>query len=234
MSIFAIFELQWAGRMLVANPEPPMTTRFTYLFDPLCGWCYGASAGLDILASRRGVTIDLAPTGLFAGDGARRLDAGMTSHIWAADQRIAQLTGAAFTERYRDQVLAGGEVLDSSAATLALTAVSLSAPEREREALGVIQRARYVEGRAVTDASVLTEVLTAAGLTQAAAMLAEPQAALVDANAGRIAQARALMGRFGASGVPTLLRETGLGLILADARALYRDPLSLLEPEAVA
>lgn len=84
-----------------------MTHRFIYLFDPLCGWCYGASAGVDTLASRPGVSVELLPTGLFSGAGARALDAGMTSHIWAADQRIAELTGAAFTERYHDRVLAG-------------------------------------------------------------------------------------------------------------------------------
>ncbi|WP_201722682.1 hypothetical protein [Caulobacter sp. BP25] len=70
-----------------------MTNRFIYLFDPLCGWCYGASAGINVLACRPDVTVDLLPTGLFAGGGARGLDAGMTSHIWAADQRIAQMTG---------------------------------------------------------------------------------------------------------------------------------------------
>lgn len=205
-----------------------MTHRFIYLFDPLCGWCYGASAGLDVLASRPGVTIDLAPTGLFSGQGARRLDAGMTRHIWSADQRITQLTGATFTERYRDQVLAGGKALDSGPATLALTAVSLSAPEREREALGVIQRARYVEGQDVTDPAVLVSLLTASGLALAAAMLAEPQAALVDANLGRVAYARTLMQRFGLSGVPGLIRDDGQGLALADAGALHRGPLALV------
>ncbi len=79
-----------------------MTNRFVYLFDPLCGWCYGASAGINILASRPGVMVDLPATSLFAGDGASALDTGMTSHISAANQRIARMTGAAFTERYRD------------------------------------------------------------------------------------------------------------------------------------
>ncbi|GAB3442049.1 hypothetical protein [Insolitispirillum peregrinum] len=43
----------------------------TYLFDPLCGWFYGAGPALERLAARDDVTLDLAPTGLFADDGAR-------------------------------------------------------------------------------------------------------------------------------------------------------------------
>jgi putative protein-disulfide isomerase len=211
-----------------------MTHSFIYLFDPLCGWCYGASAGLNILASRPGVTVDLLPTGLFAGEGARALDAGMTSHIWAADQRIAQMTGAAFTERYRDQVIAGGGRLDSGPATLALTAVSLSAPAREREALSAIQSARYVEGQDITDPALLAQVLARLNLTEAAAMIAEPQAALVAADQGRTTYARTLMRRFGLSGVPSLIREREDGLALVDAGALYRNPLSLLQTDAVA
>jgi len=211
-----------------------MTNRFIYLFDPLCGWCYGASAGINVFACRPGVTVDLLPTGLFAGDGARALDAGMTSHIWAADQRIAHMTGAAFTERYRDQVIAGGGRLDSGPATLALTAVSLSAPAREREALSAIQSARYVEGADITDPAILIEILASLSLTEAAAMIAEPQAALVAAGQGRATYAQTLMRRFGLSGVPSLIRDDGQGLTLADASALYRNPLSLLSTASVA
>src|SRR3954470_21194378 len=113
MSIFVACELQSARRISAADlGGAPMTDRFIYLFDPLCGWCYGASAGIDTLTSRPGVSVELLPTGLFSGAGARALDAGMTSHIWASDQRIAQLTGAAFTERYRDLILAGTSPLD--------------------------------------------------------------------------------------------------------------------------
>ncbi len=158
----------------------------------------------------------------------------MTSHIWAADQRIAQMTGAAFTERYRDRVIAGGGRLDSGPATLALTAVSLSAPAREREALSAIQSARYVEGADITDPAILIEILAGLSLTEAAAMIAEPHAALVAADRGRTTYAQILMRRFGLSGVPSLIRDDRQGLALADASALYRNPLSLLSTAGVA
>ena len=45
-----------------------------YLFDPLCGWCYGAGPALEKLAGLDNVRLTLAPTGLFAGQGARAMD----------------------------------------------------------------------------------------------------------------------------------------------------------------
>ena len=47
------------------------TTTVTYLFDPLCGWCYAAAPVLARLQATPGVQVVLAPTGLFAGAGAR-------------------------------------------------------------------------------------------------------------------------------------------------------------------
>ena len=46
--------------------------RVTYLFDPLCGWCYGAGPALERLAQLDDVTLELMPTGLFAGEGRAR------------------------------------------------------------------------------------------------------------------------------------------------------------------
>ena len=32
-----------------------------YIFDPMCGWCYGASAALAAVADRAGVRLNLLP-----------------------------------------------------------------------------------------------------------------------------------------------------------------------------
>lgn len=42
-----------------------MNKTITYLFDPLCGWCYGATAAVSDLASASEITLELLPTGLF-------------------------------------------------------------------------------------------------------------------------------------------------------------------------
>lgn len=177
-------------------------THITYFFDPLCGWCYGASTKLEQLAARPDIALQLFPTGLFAGAGGRSMDAEFAALAWANDQRIGKLSGQTFSEDYRRKVLGDRTgSINSDPATLALTAVSLSATEREFEALKAIQKARYVEGRDITNILVLGEILLGLGLVTAAERLAASDAELVAANQKRIAGANADMRKFGGNGV---------------------------------
>lgn len=197
-------------------------TRITYLFDPLCGWCYGASAALEKLVARPDFAVELAPTGLFAGAGARPMDDGFATYAWMNDQRISRLSGQPFSEAYRHGVLGDRtRLFDSGPATLALTAVASTAPDREFEAQKAIQRARYVDGRDITDIAVLSDVLRALGLREAAERLAASDADLIAAYRQRIGAARADMRRFGADGVPALIEGVGASRRLVPGNALY-------------
>jgi len=182
------------------------TTRVTVFYDPLCGWCYGAAPALRRLLTHPEFRLELVPAGLFAGPGARPMDAHFAAHAWSADQRISQLTGQPFSERYRDQVLADRLTrLDSGPATLTLTAVALASAAYEFPALEAIQAARYVDGRDVTDPAVLADIIRGLGLGQVAARVAAPDAALVAAARARVSTARREMQVLGATGVPTLV-----------------------------
>ncbi|CAN5144599.1 hypothetical protein BH10PSE8_BH10PSE8_09500 [soil metagenome] len=72
-------------------------TRLTYLFDPLCGWCYGASPLIEGLVARQDLDIEFVATGLFACAGARPMDDGFAAFAWSNDQRIARLSGQVFS-----------------------------------------------------------------------------------------------------------------------------------------
>ncbi|WP_397535985.1 DsbA family protein [Roseateles sp.] len=179
----------------------------TYLFDPLCGWCYGAAPQIERLAQHPGIELTLAPTGLFAGAGARPMDARFAAYAWSNDQRIQQLTGQPFSERYREALLnhpAGGR-FDSGPSSLALTAVQLSAPVQELATLKRMQGARYLQGLDTSDTTVLAQLLRDAALPEAAERLLAPDAALLDAHELRVQQAQALMRKLGAQGVPGLV-----------------------------
>lgn len=206
-----------------------------YLFDPLCGWCYGASAALAAAANADTVQLRLLPSGLFQGDGARPMDDAFAAHAWSNDQRIERLTGQPFSQSYRDEVLADrAQRLDSGPATLALTAVALTAPEREVQALHAIQQARYVGGRDVTRLDVLADTLGALGLADAAQRLLAADPAVKAAADERIAQARRLMQRHGARGVPTFIREAGGQQRLLDGSSAYVDPDAFVAQVAAA
>lgn len=198
-----------------------MSTSVTYLFDPLCGWCYGASPALQQLAQDASVSLTLAPTGLFSGGG-RTMDAAFAEYAWSNDVRIAKLTGQRFTEAYRSNVLGKpGSAFDSTTTTVALCAVALTEPARELEALKALQEARYVHGLDTADVEVVAQQLRDLGLAAAAERLLAPDAALHEAHASRVQAAQRLMRQHRAQGVPALVVHGAAGDRLLQGNALY-------------
>ncbi len=196
--------------------------RITYLFDPLCGWCYGAAPTLKRLAELDRVTLELAPTGLFAGEAARRMDADFAAYALQNDQRIARLTEQSFTEAYRTLMLgAAGRLFDSAPATLGLIAVGLTEPSRELAALEALQRARYVDGRDNASLDVVADVLHDADFAPAARRVRTPDEPLLAAYRRRIEAARADMIQFGADGVPALVVGSGHERRMLRSSALF-------------
>jgi putative protein-disulfide isomerase len=211
-----------------------MSISITYLFDPLCGWCYGASPMIQKLAQQSNLKLELAPTGLFAGVNGRAMDADFAQYAWSNDLRIGKITGQRFAESYRTQVLGKPGRLDSGTATLALTAVSLSEPQRELEVLKLIQEARYVHGLDITNPLVVGKLLNDIGLTVAANELAHESIELIQTNEARVQRAQRLMQTLGAQGVPALIVSDGKGHRLLRSQALYGGLTDLLRQVATA
>ncbi len=198
-----------------------MRTTVTYLFDPLCGWCYGASPVIQQLGQHQAFALELAPSGLFAGGG-RTMDAAFADYAWSNDLRIAKLTGQRFTEDYRSKVLGRhGSRFDSATTTLALTAVCMSEPRRELETLKALQEARYVQGLDTCEVSVVDSLLRDQGLAAAADRLASSDAELLATNAARIQKAQGLMQTLGMQGVPALIVTDDTGSRLLRGDVLY-------------
>lgn len=202
-----------------------------YVFDPLCGWCYGAAPAVQALAREDRWELALLPCGLFAGDPSRRIDAGFAAHVEQADARIAQMTGQPFSDRYRREVVRNPALpFDSQPATEALQAARQLSPRHELAALHAVQHARYVEGRDVADRQVLAEVLASVFAAERGVAIewATPafwrhelgDPALPAAVAERVRRARQVMHAVGAQGVPVLVMDTPQGL-----RALPPDVL---------
>jgi putative protein-disulfide isomerase len=205
--------------------EPFVTKTLHYIFDPLCGWCYGAAAAVAALGKTPEVKLRLLPSGHFAGASARPMDDDFAAYAWSNDQRIERLTGQRFSELYRTHVLSDRQqIFDSGPATLALTAVSLTTPERELDALEAIQHARYLNGEDITRLDQLAVVLQAQGLEHAAVCLLRSDSELLAANRARITGTQTLLGQFGARGVPSFILETHGQRQLLNSSAAYANP----------
>ncbi|MGJ4951265.1 DsbA family protein [Bradyrhizobium sp. HKCCYLS20291] len=198
--------------------------RLTYLFDPLCGWCYGARPALDKLAELDDVALELLPTGLFADKGARMMDAQFASFAWRNDQRIAELTGQPFSEDYRKRVLGAVGPFDSAAASLGLTAVHVTDPAREMAALKELQLARYVLGQDIVSLTAVSELLRSIGLDDAAARLLSRNPEIVEIHSRRVQTAQTLMRRHGLTGVPALLVGDGPAQKPLRSNGLFEPP----------
>ncbi len=211
--------------------KPAMTTKtLHYVFDPLCGWCYGAGATVTALADVPGLTLRLLPSGLFSGEGARPMDDDFAAYAWSNDQRIERLTGQRFSERYRTGVLADRQqMFDSGPATVALTAVALTQPDRELDALKAIQQSRFVEGQDITQIDTLVTLLRALGLEQAAARLARPDPELLAANRAREDEAQLMLQRLGARGVPSFILDQAGQRKLLHSSTVFSNPQAFVD-----
>lgn len=132
--------------------------KIKYFYDPLCGWCYGASESLE-KAEALGIRIEAYPVGIFAGQNGRDMSSDFAGYAWTNDQRIQQMTGLVFSEEYRIKVLSNFEVrFDSWMPTLAVLAHESKFKNDGLAFLRSIQKARYIEGKDNTSPLVLSNI----------------------------------------------------------------------------
>ena len=178
-----------------------MSARLLYVMDPMCSWCWGFSPIAQALveqAQAKGVELHLVVGGLRTGGAS--LEPAKRRYILEHWQAVNEATGQPFTF---EGALPEGFVYDTEPACRALVAARSLAPDCAWTLLKLIQQAFYVQGRDVTQASVLVELAETAGVPRiefAAAFDSTEQQA---ATAADIAWVQDL----GIAGFPTLLAE---------------------------
>ena len=182
-----------------------MTTALHYLYDPLCGWCYGAAT--LVKAAREVLNVTPHGGGMMTGARRQNVTPQLREFVKPHDARIAQLSGQPFGEAYLDGLLRDTTaVFDSEPPTAAMLAVEVM-DGRGLDMLAQLQIAHYVEGRRIADRAVLIEVAASLGLdadTFAEALDHQSGAALH----AHFQETRALMRTVGAQGFPSFVLET--------------------------
>ncbi|PLY37892.1 protein-disulfide isomerase [Pectobacterium carotovorum] len=140
------------------------TVRLHYIYDPLCGWCYGA-APLALAAQEiDGLDLILHGGGMMTGSNSRTITPEWHDYVIPHDRRIAQMTGQTFGEAYYEGLLRDTSVvLDSAPPTAAVLAAEAMA-DKGMAMLHQIERAHYVSGLKIADAAVLRQCAEAIGL----------------------------------------------------------------------
>jgi putative protein-disulfide isomerase len=175
-----------------------------YIYDPLCGWCYGAEPLVSAAANVDGLELRLHAGGLWPQP--TRLPEHTRRYIQQADARVGQMSGQPYGEPYLNGLLFDPElVLESRPVIAAVLAAQLLDPAKALPMLRGIQHAHYERGKHVVRADTLREVAAEIGL-DVAAFEEALQAVPVDRH---IAESQELMNNVGAQGFPTFVLQIG-------------------------
>jgi putative protein-disulfide isomerase len=175
-----------------------------YIYDPLCGWCYGAEPLVWAATKVAGLKLEMHAGGLWPNP--TRLPEQTRRYIAQADARVGQMSGQPYGEPYLNGLLFDPDlVLESRPVIAAVLAAQSLDPTKALAMLRGIQHAHYEDGKHVVREDVLREVAASIGLDAdafAKALTAVP----VDAH---IAASQELMNNVGAQGFPTFVLQIG-------------------------
>ncbi|MGB0957737.1 MAG: DsbA family protein [Litorivicinus sp.] len=136
--------------------------RLTYVYDPMCSWCFGFSA------TYRAILADLPPSvvsarllGGLAPDSDVPMDASMAAMLSSTWHRIEESCGVRFNHDYWQQSpLPPRTTFIACRAIIAAQALGVA----DLDMLAAIQRAYYQQARNVWQAEVLTELAVELGV----------------------------------------------------------------------
>jgi putative protein-disulfide isomerase len=147
--------------MIMNKPE------LLYIFDTLCGWCYGAAPAISYARESFGDAVDitLLHGGLFTGENAHSMPE-MRNIALEHDKRIYQLTGRPFSDAYLHNIVMNDDVVhDSTPTAIAHHVVKLLAPTSLLDFLHAAQKARFVDGQDLTNWSTYSPIVRPLGIT---------------------------------------------------------------------
>jgi putative protein-disulfide isomerase len=175
-----------------------------YIYDPLCGWCYGAAP--LVRAAHAMLAVVPHGGGMMAGSNRQKVSARLRDFVVPHDRRIAQLTGQPFGDAYVDGLLRDHSVEFDSEPPIAAVLAADQVSGRGLDLLARLQSAHFVEGRRIADAAVLVELAAEIGLDRNA-FVAAFEAASGESTRAHIAESRAFLARAGGQGFPTFALE---------------------------
>jgi len=175
-----------------------------YIYDPLCGWCYGAEPLVWAAAKVDGLALHLHAGGLWPQP--TRLPEQTRSYIKQADARVGQMSGQPYGRPYLEGLLFDPElVLESRPVIASVLAAQSLDPSKALPMLRGIQHAHYEHGKHVVREETLREVAVGIGL-DANAFTKALESVPVDEH---IAASQELMNNVGAQGFPTFALQIG-------------------------
>ncbi|WP_409308048.1 DsbA family protein [Pectobacterium sp. B1J-3] len=196
------------------------TVKLHYIYDPLCGWCYGA-APLALTAQEiAGLELILHGGGMMTGSNSRTITPEWHDYVIPHDRRIAQMTGQPFSDNYYEGLLRDTSVVLDSAPPIAAVLTAEAMAHKGMTMLYQIERAHYVDGRKIADTTVLRQCAEEIGL-DGDAFSTEFAFIQADALSKHIGASRELLAKVRGQGFPTFVLEDANGNVQTIPAAHY-------------
>lgn len=147
----------------------PQKTKIYYVFDPLCGWCYGFSPVIQQVAAgwTGKVEVEVVVGGMVTGTQEGIMDPGMARYILSAFPRVEKLAGVKFGEAYKKQLESGRYYSSSVASCRAVVAFRSLKPEKTLAFISAIQRKMFVDGSDLQKMDEMAEIAASLGVDKA-------------------------------------------------------------------
>ncbi len=188
---------------------PSPNPRLLYVYDALCGWCYGFSPTLRTFVKTHGASVKVLSGGMIRGE--RRGPIGeVAAYIKRAYKDVEHRTGVKFGKGFVDGPLERGDMYMTSEPPAALLAWAREQrPDRQLDAAHALQDGIYDLGFGPDSDELATYLAVALDLDAAAAVAART-APTYEAAARRDF---ALCEELGVRGFPALFVEQPDGLV---------------------
>lgn len=175
-----------------------------YIYDPLCGWCYGAKPLVQ--AALAVLPVQAHGGGMMTGRNRQPVSPQLRDYVMPHDRRIAEYTGQPFGQAYFEGLLRDHSAVFDSAPPIAAVLAAEALDGRGLQLLGRLQTAHYLEGRRIADREVLLELAQDLGLVVEAFASALDRVTATELDE-HIKTSRALLAKVGGQGFPTLVLE---------------------------
>lgn len=134
--------------------------KLIYIYDAICGWCYGFTPVIQQLQTQFGAEMELEilSGGMMLSANHRPASA-MYTYIQDAHKRVEATTGITFGAAFLDEYLQTDDIMDSEKPGVALTVFKQYQPENAIGFAHDMQLALNYYGKSLNDDQTYTELL---------------------------------------------------------------------------
>jgi putative protein-disulfide isomerase len=184
-----------------------MNSTLYYVYDALCGWCYGFSPVMKKLHDNYHTQLKFAVVsgGMVLGERAGPIGK-VAPYIKDAYKRVEEMTGVIFGEPFLAALDEGSMIFSSDMPSRALTHFRELHPEKQVEFAHALQSAIYSRGLAPTAKETYTTLAAEFGIANAAGFA---DALATESITQKTTEDYQLSQRFQATGFPTVIVHHG-------------------------